>query len=204
MTMQIGIDFDNTIIDYNDLLISMVKERHWLSDINLKSKKQIKDSLHRQPDGITKWKTLQTLLYGELIEKAKIMKGILPFLEKCLRNKISVFIISHKTHYAEMNPEIDLRQAALSWLKSNRFFNPDLTNLHRGSIYFENTQKDKVKRIKKLKCTHFIDDLEEVLSHPEFPADVKRYHLSKDTVNHNNKLFLSFSNWKEIENAIFK
>ena len=40
----------------------------------------------------------------------------------------------------------------------------------REDVYFESTRADKLTRIAALSLTHFIDDLEEVLTDPDFPA----------------------------------
>ena len=49
----------------------------------------------------------------------------------------------------------------MSWLDQHRFLDTGPYGLTSGDIYFESTRKDKVERIERLRCTHFIDDLEE-------------------------------------------
>ena len=43
-----------------------------------------------------------------------------------------------------------------------------------ADVYFESTRAEKLKRIAALSLTHFIDDLEEVLTDPDFPPNVER------------------------------
>jgi hypothetical protein len=37
-------------------------------------------------------------------------------------------------------------------------------------VFFESTRSSKLARVRTVGCTYFIDDLEEVLTDPDFPA----------------------------------
>jgi len=41
-------------------------------------------------------------------------------------------------------------------------------------VYFELTQEEKIQRIVSLKCTHFIDDLPEILMTDGIPGNIKK------------------------------
>jgi hypothetical protein len=41
-------------------------------------------------------------------------------------------------------------------------------------VFLEDSKAGKFARIKALGCTHFVDDLPEFLSDPQFPAGVER------------------------------
>ena len=45
----------------------------------------------------------------------------------------------------------------------NKFFSTNGLSLSKNDIFFEFTKEAKVKRIKSLGCSHFIDDLPEIL-----------------------------------------
>ena len=45
----------------------------------------------------------------------------------------------------------------------NNFLSNSGINLNEKQIFFETSKQDKIERIKKLNCTHYIDDLPEIL-----------------------------------------
>ena len=47
-------------------------------------------------------------------------------------------------------------------------------------MFFEGTREAKLQRIASLGCTHFVDDLEEVLREPGFPPSVERILYAPD------------------------
>ena len=86
-------------------------------------------------------------------------------LVKEAKNKgIQLFIISHKTKTPYKGPKYDLHHAALTWLEKNLFFDQAGIDIPKQNIFFEETKEKKIRRIQELGCTHFIDDLEEILS----------------------------------------
>ncbi len=89
--------------------------------------------------------------------------------------KIAIYIISHKTRYANLDEtRTNLRKAALNWMTQHHFFDSQHLGLKRSNVFFESTRIEKIARIKKLGCTHFIDDLEETFMETSFPANVKK------------------------------
>ena len=62
----------------------------------------------------------------------------------------------------------NLRTAALEWMQKNNLV------ISKDNIFFESTRQDKIKRIKELECTHFVDDLEETFEESSFPKKVKK------------------------------
>lgn len=175
--MRIGIDFDNTIICYDDVFCHLAKS--WgLFDSNWQgTKQQVRDTLRALPDGDTVWQRLQGKAYGEFIHQANLFSGFKEFISTCNANpNIEIFIVSHKTefgHFDEMR--ISLRDASRAWLREQGFFNQESPCIPEANVFFETTREEKIDRIKALQCTHFIDDLPEVLDHPMFPCNIKRY-----------------------------
>ena len=115
--------------------------------------------------------------------------------------KVKLFIISHKTkrpHYFKSN--IFLRKLALNWI--NKKINYDENFFEK--IFFESTQEDKIKRIKKLNLDYFIDDLEEIFKNKIFPKNIKKILFG---VSFDNKKKLNFyysGSWREITKKIFR
>ena len=65
-------------------------------------------------------------------------------------------------------------------------------------VFFESTREEKIRRIKTLSCSCFIDDLEEIFLEPSFPAGVQQClfdPLGKIPPRANIKVF---RNWREI------
>ena len=104
---------------------------------------------------------LQAQIYGPLIEKAAIFEGVKEALN-LLSRKHTIFIISHKTKYPYSGEKYKLRSFADKWLNLQGL-NPSNINSPISNVFYENTIENKIKRIKDLKCSLFIDDLPNIL-----------------------------------------
>ena len=60
----------------------------------------------------------------------------------------------------------DLHTSALYWLENNRIYGTDIFGAVKG-VFFESTRSEKICRINQLNCDIMIDDLAEVLLHPD-------------------------------------
>lgn len=201
--MRIGIDFDNTIIDYNDIFVSLAGEYGWMELAGNANKQTVRDKVRELPDGENKWIKLQALAYGEKILEARPFGGALAFIKKCHAQAVPVFVVSHKTQYAELAEEKkDLRQQALIWLEQNGFFSEG-TGLSGDNVFFDAEREGKLGHIKNLGCTHFIDDLQEVFAEPGFPQEVVRILFTHGGKAFGEVDYPVFANWKEIEGFIF-
>ena len=201
--MLIGIDLDNTIINYGDLFVKEVRRKGWIKDRKVKTKSQVRECVRRLPNGEQKWRTLQALVYGARIKHAKPYRGVLSFIRTCHARGISTVIVSHKTQEVNVSGKrINLRKAAMNWLAINGFINPVKTGLDLDRVFFEVSRAGKLARIRKLCCTHFIDDLEEVLEHSKFPSWVKRCLFTPGKPRPELSYF-SFSRWGQIKESIF-
>ncbi len=203
--MRIGIDFDNTIIDYGNIFTKQAYDFGWI-DIDVeKTKQQVRDAVRALPEGKNKWRQLQSLVYGRLINEANPFEGVREFIGRCVVENIDVFVISHKTEYAEASEErINLREAAFHWLCGQGFFGLENLSLDKNKIFFEHPRKDKIQRIRELGCTYFIDDLEDVLLDPQFPRDVTAILFSDTAESNKDKPFKVCRHWREIEELVFR
>ena len=199
--MRIGIDFDNTIVCYDEVLYRAAVERGLIVHSFAGGKRAIRDAIRLRVNGENEWIELQAHVYGHAIADAPPFPGFCTFVASAKRVGASLCIVSHKSQYAAAGPNgPDLRMAARKWLVSNDFegaygaFSPD-------SIFFEGTLSDKLARIASQGCTHFIDDLDEVLSHPDFPGDVRRMLFSRDTTSFDPQN--CFDNWDDIRSSLF-
>jgi hypothetical protein len=201
-TLRIGIDFDNTIIAYDDVFCAMAKS-HGLIDAGFSGRKQaVRDAIRLLPDGEHAWQRLQGQVYGKGIGGATMAPGFTAFLRRCRREECAVAVVSHKTEYGHFDPEhVNLRQAALDWMAAQGLFAGDHA-IGPGSVYFEGTQAEKLRRIVALHLTHFIDDLEEVLTNPDFPPSVKRI-LFADGDGKGATSYVICPTWRDIEEEIF-
>jgi hypothetical protein len=175
MTCAIGIDFDNTIVSYDDLVYRIALERGLIGRQTARTKRAVRDSVRQLPDGELEWTKLQGLVYGPLMAEARLIDGAPEFIRRCGDTGIAVYIISHKTEYSTYDDtRTNLRVAALEWMVAHRFFERDGLGLSRGAVYFESTRAGKIARIERVGCSHFIDDLEEVFREPSFPRGVQK------------------------------
>jgi hypothetical protein len=116
-----------------------------------------------------------------------------------------VLVVSHKTEFGHHDPDrVNLRQAALDWMKSQGFFDEARYGILMQNVFFEGTRAEKLARIRALGCTHFIDDLEEVLSDPEFPEGVERILFSDGAGAASAAPYIVCPTWRDIEGHIFR
>lgn len=167
---MIGLDFDNTLVDYADAFRA---EAAKLDLGGASTKTEIRDCLRLRAGGEIVWQKLQARVYGPGIEQAQMMHGARAFIDECIRRKIPLAIISHKTRHAAQDPGgVDLRQAAREWLGRQNIGIAD------ENVFFEETREAKLGRIGRLDCRYFVDDLSEVLLDPQFPSTTQRLWLT--------------------------
>ncbi len=174
----IGLDFDNTIVSYDSAFYRVALEQKLIvADALLVNpgKKVIRDTIRQLPDGEIRWQELQSLVYGTRMQEAVLMEGLWDFVLTCRASACKVYIISHKTEFANFgDPRPSLRQAALNWMEQNNFFEETGLGFLRSDVFFGATRSEKLNHIIHLGCTHFIDDLEEVFLESTFPMMVHR------------------------------
>ena len=170
-----GIDFDNTIVTYDELLTTIARERGLIDAAHTQTKRSIRDQIRQLPDGEIEWQKCQALLYGPRIAEARLIDGAAGFITLCRERGIPVHIVSHKTEFSKYDASgTNLRSAALSWMTAHRFFDPAGLGLSPHTVYFAGTREEKIDRIRDLACTHFIDDLEETFLEESFPPATAR------------------------------
>lgn len=201
--MQVGIDFDNTIVRYDHVFIEAARARGWVPADFTGSKKQLRDAVRLLDGGENKWQVLQAEVYGPRMEEALPFPGVLEFIQAARRRGFKLVIVSHKTQFSNLgHSKVDLRAAALDWMTRNGFFEPDRLGFTREHIHFANTRDEKIAKIAALGCSVFIDDLEEVLTDPTFPVATKRvlFASEEDAIEHDG--IVVRDTWAEISREL--
>ena len=168
--MIIGVDFDNTIVCYDALFHSVAAERGLVPASVAANKIAVRDHLRasgREPE----WTALQGYVYGPRMAEADPFPGVRNFFRVCREHGVTIHIISHKTRHPFVGEPYDLHAAAHDWLARQGFLSPEGAGLRPDQIFFELTKAAKLARIAACACTHFIDDLPEILNDAAFPPD---------------------------------
>lgn len=186
----IGIDFDNTIVCYDDVFHKAAMEKKLIPPEVPHYKGAVRDFL-RSNGKENLWTELQGYIYGARMDLASQYPGFDEFLSLCHANQIPTFIISHKTLHPFLGPRYNLHEAAKIWLQRQSFpWTPP--------AFFELTLQDKLKRISQQDCTVFIDDLPEVLSEKAFPQDIRKILFDPNKIHPRNNDYDSVGSWNEV------
>lgn len=168
--MRIGIDLDNTIINY-ERAFGTAAAALGLTCAEGAGKTEVRDRIRALDAGETHWQRVQAQVYGPSIGDALPYAGVEQFFERASACGIPLVIVSHKSVVAAAAPDgPNLRTAALQWLDDHR-----LVRDGEPGVFFEATRREKCERIARSGCTVFIDDLVEVFADPAFPAGVERW-----------------------------
>lgn len=201
--MKVGIDFDNTLVSYDDVFLRAAIERELLPQRFTGDKTTVRDSI-RLAAGDATWAKLQAEVYGRRMVEAVMIDGASDFVRACRKHGAEVYIVSHKSRTAAADPDgADLHVAASAWMERNGFFRDDGLAFTRGDIFFEPTREAKCRRIAELGCSHFIDDLEEVFREPGFPPAVERFLLHRGQSPLPQGPFTALANWDAVQNVVF-
>lgn len=145
---------------------------------------------------------LQGQVYGALMPQARLIDGVLGFLDRCRQAGVPVHIVSHKSEYGHFDAaRVSLRDAARRWMAAQGVVGA--RGLPPDRVFFEGTRREKIARIRSLGCTHFVDDLEEVFRDPDFPHSVARFLLSRGVGPLPAGPFRACRSWDEIRDAVF-
>ena len=201
--MKIGIDLDNTIIDYENIFIKTAKVNKFIfQNSKILNKKDLKKTILRKRS-IETWQLLQGIVYGKKIKNAQIMSNFISFIKTAEIFDCEIFIVSHKTKYGHyLNKKINLQTEAYKWIKFNLIENNKLKIIKKKNIYFCESLREKVNQINKLDLDIFIDDLPKVVNHTNLSKKILKILLNKD-IDAKNIEVINFKNWLSIKNFLF-
>ncbi len=194
----IGIDFDNTIVDYKNLFSKVAKTKNFIKRENL-NKTELKQFLIKNFHE-NEWTKIQGEVYGKTIFEAKPYKNFLNSISHLNNNKFEKLIISHKTKYPILGKKYNLQKSAIKWLKNNNILSSK-TGLKKSRVFFNESIENKIRTIKKFKCNYFIDDMKFILS--LLPNKIEKILFDPYKLEKNSSKYILIHNWNDI-NKIFK
>ena len=172
--MRIGIDLDNTLIDYTEAFLYGAHQFELIPENWSGQKIELKSLVRSHSKGEQEWQRLQGKVYGHWIHKAKLYSGVFRFLWRCRLRGWETIVVSHKTEYGHFDTDkISLRRAAKRFLQSCQVWESDGSGMLEA-LRFQTTREKKIQTIKELQCDVFIDDLPEVLGNNGFPNETRR------------------------------
>ena len=168
--MRVGIDLDNTIINYSKVFLKICNKYNL--KINKENPKVKLKTYLRKNISERKWTETQGKVYGKEILNANIFQNFNSFIRFAKKNNIDITIISHKSKYPILGKKINLHLKALQFFKKI-----NLKLIKNQNIYFENSLKNKIEKIRECECDYFIDDLLDVLKIKDFLKQQKNCYL---------------------------
>ena len=189
--MIIGLDFDNTIVCYDQAILKLSQSIPDLPSSVSRTKLGLRDYL-RSTGRESEWTAFQGTLYGPGMEHAEPFEGAVDTMLQMVADGHGLVIISHRSRHPYAGTPHDLHAAARSWtakrLQSLGLFLSTLD--HANAVNFLETREEKIAMIGKLACDVFVDDLPEVLNDEHFPSqtmpvlfDPAREHVAKDNTH---------------------
>ena len=200
--MVIGVDFDNTIVCYDQVFHQVAREQGLIPHGLPPAKHAVRDylrSVGREPA----WTELQGLVYGARMDEALPFPGVEEFFIRAVRSGVDVRIISHKTKFPFSGPRHDLHSAALSWLERRGFHDPARIGLPRDHVHLELTKADKAKRVVSCACDYFIDDLPEFLAELGGLGGTRRILFDPNSQHAPAAGLLHARSWRELETMVW-
>ena len=197
--MRIGIDFDNTIVDYEGAFHSAAMERGLVTADLPPSKNSVRDFLNNagRKDDFT---ALQGYVYGARMDLARLYPGFREFVAIARASGHDVFIVSHKTRFPLLGPRYDMHESAHAYLTRHMLSADDA--VPRQNIYFEETKEQKIGRAVALGLDVFIDDLPEILVMPGLPERCRRILFAPQGSDSRGN-FEQCGRWDEIAGLLF-
>lgn len=202
MRMIIGLDFDNTIVNYDGVFHRVAVEKGLVPPETPVSKNAVRDTL-RARDAEDAWTELQGYVYGCRMRDADCFPGVLDCLAACRTQGAFLYIVSHKTRTPYLGPAYDLHQAARDFLHEKGLLIPDATGLSPDRVFFELTKAEKNKRVETLKCDFFLDDLPEILAAPDFPKQTRPVLFDPARHHTDEARFQRVETWRAFRDLLF-
>ena len=201
--LHIGLDFDNTIVLYDEIFYHYALKKKYIDPNIPKTKKAVRYALIKKNQEHI-FTEIQGIVYGKLIKNAPLQSGFINSLTLLSKMDCKISIVSHKTKYPIIGEKFNLHESALNWLKNNQVINNKDFILKEENIFFEETEIQKINRIKEIKCTHYVDDLKKILL--KLPKNISKIHFTNEKIsdikNQENNDFYYLDNWDNFEDLI--
>jgi len=197
----IGVDFDNTIVRYDDVFGRVALDLGLVPPEAATSKTSVRDHL-RSIGQEDRWTELQGIIYGPRMMDAELFPGVAEFFARCRVAKRPVAIVSHRTRFPYLGERHDLHAAARDFLARHGFHDEAVIGLPEDRVFFEETKEAKLARIAAAGCTTFIDDLPELLADPRFPATVRRILFDPGRLHEPPAGVVAAASWGDVERLV--
>ena len=199
--IKLGLDFDNTLIDYDEVFYKIAFQKGLIPKSIDRNKASVRTYLvnkNREEEFIL----LQGEVYGSKILEAKQSEGMFETLNLLKNNGVELIIVSHKTKYPYTGEKYNLHNAAKDWLVKNKFFDSDYLAMDEKNVFFEVTKEKKINRIHQLKINFFIDDLESILH--LISDDVQKILYNPNNIKPKLQGIKELNKWRELPYLILK
>lgn len=191
--MLIGLDFDNTIVCYNNAITQLAETLPDLPDDLPRTKLALRDFLrraNREPE----WTAFQGAIYGPGMAHAEPFEQALDVMRMLRDMGHSLTILSHRSLRPYAGPAYDLHAAARGWVQE-RLACADL--IQNESVFFYETRERKIAAVNALGCEVFLDDLPEVLEDEYFPKNCRAILFDPER-SHMQSEHLRLTHWSEL------
>lgn len=186
--MIIGLDFDNTIVRYDNAFYQVALERGLIGEDVPVSKLAVRDAL-RAAGKNDVWTEMQGYVYGCRMDMAGLFDGVADFVQKAHGQGGRCLVISHKTRKPYAGPAYDLHKAAREWISGNLVDGHGAPLIPESDVTFHETKEQKLGYAAAQGCAVFLDDLPEILRHERFPKtarpvlfDPEGHHEDQDSL----------------------
>lgn len=196
--LNIGLDFDNTIVCYDDAVRELAIRDFDVPTNACMNKISIRKYL-RDNRGEDVWVSFQGSLYGPGMRYAKPYPGCIGALTELRAKGVHLSIISHRSKWPYSGDAYDLHAFASDWI-SNHLDMDLFDSSSNRDIYFLETKEEKVSKIKDSECDIFVDDLLDLLEMLSFPNKPKRilFDPHKKFIDKKDSKLSVASSWSEI------
>ena len=198
---MIGVDFDNTIVRYDDVFGRVALDLGLVPPEAAASKTGVRDHL-RSIGQEDRWTELQGIIYGPRMMDAELFSGVAEFFARRRAAGTAIAIVSHRTRFPYLGEQHDLHAAARGFLARHGFHDARAIGLPEDAVFFEETRQAKLERIAAVGCTVFIDDLPEVLADPRFPGGVRRILFDPGRLHERPVGIETAASWDEVDRLL--
>lgn len=191
--IHIGLDLDNTVVDYTVAAKKYAEDNGFKIPENLAHLREYLRAL-----GDIEWQKAQAWLYTIGLNYATPVTGWNYFLQKVCGTEVELYIISHKTKFSPATPgNYNLHTHAMNWLE-NILKIDEIAQLK--GVFFLPTREAKIQKLASLQLNFFVDDLVDVLIDSQFPTNIEKILFNSSS---NSASFTCIANFFELAELIF-
>jgi phosphoglycolate phosphatase-like HAD superfamily hydrolase len=131
--MRIGLDFDNTIVCYDNAIARLADELFHLPEEVPRTKLGLRDHL-RSEGRESEWTAFQGELYGPGMRYAQPFEGAITTMQELTADGHNLTIVSHRSRFPYAGRRYDLHQAAQEWIATRLEIAVMFTSWNRDKI----------------------------------------------------------------------